>query len=273
MICHVGVLARPDLETQFSGINMSEYILDQMTWATVKETRFETAVLPWGATEAHNLHLPYGTDTFQAVAVGLESCRRASERGARVVLLPAIPFGVHTQQEDIRLTINMNPSTQELVLRDLIDSLENAGVRKLVILNGHGGNSFRQMIREIQTSTSVFLCEANWYMLGNKEEIFEHQGDHAGEMETSVMMHIKPDLVLPLEKAGSGAERTFKIKALRERRVWAPRKWSEVTDDTGVGDPSSSSADKGVRYLEQVLEELSKFLIDLDASDPTNLYT
>jgi len=251
---------------------MSAFILDQMTWATVRETRFETAVLPWGATEAHNLHLPYGTDTFQAEAVGRESCRSACEKGGRVVLLPAIPFGVHTQQEDIRLTINMNPSTQELVLRDLIESLENAGVKKLVILNGHGGNSFRQMIREIQASTSVFLCEANWYMLGNKEDIFENQGDHAGEMETSVMMHIKPDLVRPLEEAGSGAERKFRIKALRERRVWAPRKWSEVSGDTGVGDPSASSAGKGARYFEQVTDELAEFLVDLDAADIDDLY-
>jgi len=246
--------------------------LAHLTWKTVRDTDFEVAVLPWGATEAHNLHLPYGTDTFQAEAIGNAACKKAHEHGARVVLLPAVPFGVHTQQEDIRLTINMNPSTQELVLRDLVESVENAGVRKLVILNGHGANSFRQMIREIQASTDVFLCEANWFVLGNAKTIFDDPGDHAGEMETSIMMHLYPELVRPLSEAGRGIGRQFRIKALRDKRVWAPRKWSEVTDDTGVGDPAASTAEKGKAHFDEVAAELSQFLVELDKADLNDLY-
>src|SRR5688500_14983254 len=85
------------------------YILAETTWKTVRETRYEVAVLPWGATEAHNFHLPYATDTIQCDALAAESARVAWEAGARVVVLPTVPFGVQTTQLDIPLCLNMNP--------------------------------------------------------------------------------------------------------------------------------------------------------------------
>ena len=130
---------------------MSEpFLLSDTTWKTVRDTKYEVAILPWGATEAHNFHLPYGTDSYEASHIAAESARRAWNAGAKVVVLPGIPFGVNTGQLDIRLCINMNPSTQAAVLTDVVRSLEGQGIPKLVILNGHGGNDFRQMIRELQ---------------------------------------------------------------------------------------------------------------------------
>ena len=119
------------------------YILSDTTWKTVRGTDYEVAVLPWGATEAHNFHLPYGTDAYEASHVAAESAKKAWNAGARVAVLPTIPFGVNTGQLDIPLCLNLNPSTQSLVLRDLATALAGQGVPKLVILNGHGGNDFR----------------------------------------------------------------------------------------------------------------------------------
>src|SRR5258707_15534090 len=137
--------------------SMRPYILDELTWKTVRDTRYDVAVLPWGATEAHNYHLPYTTDNMQAEAVAGLAAERAWQRGAKVVVLPVVPFGVNTGQLDIPLCINMNPSTQALVLRDVAKSLAGQGIPKLVVLNGHGGNDFRQMIRELQPNVSMFL--------------------------------------------------------------------------------------------------------------------
>jgi len=95
------------------------YILDELTWKTVRDTRYEVAVLPWGATEAHNYHLPYTTDNIQAEQVAARAAERAWQRGAKVVVLPGVPFGVNTGQLDIPLCINMNPTTQALLLRDV----------------------------------------------------------------------------------------------------------------------------------------------------------
>jgi creatinine amidohydrolase len=122
---------------------MPDYLLSSSTWKTVGQTPYEVAVLPWGATEAHNFHLPYGSDTIQAERVAALAAERAWSAGASVVVLPAVPFGVNTTQLDIKLTINVNPSTQAAVLADIVSSLESHGIEKLVILNSHGGNDLK----------------------------------------------------------------------------------------------------------------------------------
>ncbi|HET7622444.1 MAG TPA: creatininase family protein, partial [Gemmatimonadaceae bacterium] len=85
------------------------YIIAESNWQTVRDTPYSVAVLPWGATEAHNYHLPYATDIIESEAVAAEAARMAWDAGARVAVLPAVPFGVNTGQLDIKLCINMNP--------------------------------------------------------------------------------------------------------------------------------------------------------------------
>jgi creatinine amidohydrolase len=248
------------------------YVLAETTWKSVRDTRYEVAILPWGATEAHNYHLPYGTDNIETERVVVESARIAWEAGARVIFLPTIPFGVNTQQLDIKFTVNLNPSTQALVLEDIARGLSDQGIPKLVVLNGHGGNDFRQMIRELQVDVEIFLCTLNWYDLFAWDEFSEKPGDHAGELETSLMLHLAPELTLPLSEAGTGSARDFTVKAFKEKWAWAPRLWTQVTTDTGVGDPSLASAEKGQRFFEAVTEKIAGFLIDLAAADTSALY-
>ena len=248
------------------------YILNELTWKTVRDTRYEVAVLPWGATEAHNLHLPYSTDNIETERIAALAARHASEHGARVVVLPVVPFGVNTGQLDIPLCLNMNPSTQAAMLRDLATALAGQGVPKLVILNGHGGNDFRQMIRELQPAVSLFLCTVNWYQVMDPNAFFAEPGDHAGELETSVMLHVAPELVAPLSDAGPGRARRFTTAGLRERWAWAPRRWRQVTDDTGVGNPAAATPEKGRKYVEAVSEKIGGFLVDLARADAGEMY-
>ncbi len=247
-------------------------LLAESSWKTVRDAHYDVAVLPWGATEAHNYHLPYATDTIQTEAVAAESARVARAAGARVIVLPAVPFGVNTGQLDIPLCVNMNPTTQMMVLQDIAESVSRAGVRKLVILNGHGGNDFRQMIRELQPDTEVFLCTVNWYSCVNPAPFFTEPGDHAGELETSMMMHLAPELVRPLHEAGPGRARRSKVKGLREGWAWAPREWTRVTDDTGVGNPAQATAEKGAQFFEAVTRQIGGFLVELAQADREDLY-
>ena len=233
---------------------------------------FEVAVLPWGATEAHNRHLPYATDNFESDSVAIASASRAWDRGARVLVLPCVPFGVNTGQREVPFCLNMMPSTQMAIIRDLLPSLQDHGIRKLVILNGHGGNDFKQIIRELQPSTSMVLAQVNWWQFVPTADYFERAGDHAGELETSMMLHLHPDLVRPLESAGPGKARANRVAAFREGRAWMPRPWVKVTDDTGVGDPSASSADKGAAYFAAVSNGIGAFLVDLANADPEAIY-
>ncbi len=248
------------------------YVLAETTWKSVRETHYDVAILPWGATEAHNYHLPFGTDNIETDAIAVEAARIAWAAGAGVIVLPTFPLGVNTQQLDIKLTLNLNPSTQALVLEDLARGLADQGIPKLLILNGHGGNDFRQMIRELQVDVEIFLCTLNWYTLFPWHEHFDEPGDHAGELETSLMLYLKPELVLPLSEAGTGSARDFKIEAFREKWAWTPRQWTQVTADTGVGDPSRASADKGQQLFSDVTAKIAGFLIDLAAADTSDLY-
>ena len=249
------------------------YILPETPWKTVKDTPYEVAILPWGATEAHNYHLPYATDVYESDRVATESARLAWEAGAKVVVLPTVPYGVNTGQLDLRLTINMNPSTQAALLHDVADSLNRQNVRKLVIINSHGGNDFKQMIRELQPQfPDLLFCTINWWQIIDQKAYFEERDDHAGEMETSVMLYIAPDLVLPLSEAGDGGARRFRIRGLRERWAWTPRAWTAVTKDTGVGNPKKGTPEKGKKYLEAVTKAISGFLVDLAAADARELY-
>jgi creatinine amidohydrolase len=250
------------------------YLLNEINWEMVKNTEYEIAILPWGATEAHNYHMPYGTDNIQNEYIAAEAARIAWEKGVKVVVLPNIPFGVNTQQLDIKLTINMNPSTQAFVLRDVTDTLWNQGIRKLIVFNGHGGNDFRQMIREIKADyPDFFICSINWY-LADKHwgNYFEDTGDHAGEMETSIMMNIAPDLLLPLDKAGDGKSRKLKFAGREEGWLWAPREWTSVTKDTGIGNPEKATPEKGKQYLDTSINKIADFLVELNESSPADIY-
>ena len=248
------------------------YVLSEVAWHASRDIAYEVAILPWGATEAHNRHLPFGTDSIQVESIAIEAARLGWEAGARPIVLPTIPLGVNAQQLGTPLTLNMNPSTQAKLLEDVGASLDRHAVPKLLILNGHGGNDFRQMIRELQPRTRVFLCTANWYTAVEPASYFDTPGDHAGELETSVMLHVSPNLVLPLGEAGEGRAKVFRVRGLRDGLAWAPRDWARVTEDTGVGDPSAASDAKGRRFFAAVTEALSVFITELADADVDDLY-
>lgn len=249
------------------------YIIGETNWGQIRSVEYEVAVLPWGATEAHNYHLPYETDNIQLNCLAAESARIAWDEGTKVGVLPCVPFGVNTGQLDIPFCINMNPTTQTAVLADVIESLSRQGISKLIVLNGHGGNNFRQQLRELQVRfPEVFLCTVDWFGVINSNDIFDDPGDHADEVETSLMMQIAPDLVMGLENAGDGSTNQSRIKAIREGWAWAQRDWLKATNDTGSGDPSKATADKGKELIEALSKKLAAFYIELAQSDLSNLY-
>ena len=138
---------------------MRHYLLAETNWKNLKGAKIDLAILPWGATEAHNYHMPYATDVIEADQIAAEAARIAYEKGAKLIVLPTIPFGVNTGQKDILLDININPSTQLSILNDIIEVLNHQGIYKLMILNSHGGNDFKSMIRELGLKfPKMFAC-------------------------------------------------------------------------------------------------------------------
>jgi creatinine amidohydrolase len=253
---------------------MKPYVLEQTNWKQVKNDKYQVAILPWGATEPHNYHLPYGTDSLETAKIAEEAAEKAWKKGAKIMVLPTIPLGVQNPgQINLPFCLHTNPSTQTLIFKDIVEALNSQGIKKLVLMNGHGGNDFKPMIREIQPQFPEMLISlVEWFKILNLSEYFEEDGDHAGEMETSVILHYFPHLVLPLEEAGDGNAKLSILKGIHDKTAWIPRKWDKVSEDTGVGNPKRASAEKGKKYLEDVTSKIAEFFIEFAECDLENLY-
>jgi len=246
--------------------------LANANYAEIRTTQFEVAVLPFGATEPHNLHLPYATDTLEATRIGERTCQAAAERGGKVILLPTIPYGTETNMREFPLALNLNPSTLGTVIGDLVESLLQSGIRKILLLNSHGGNDFKPLLRELygQTAAHLFLC--NWYqMIGDKYfDIFEHAEDHAGEMETSFGLAYFPELVAHDDSgqltADDGECRSMRFEALNQGWVSISRPWHLLTTNSGAAYPHAASPQKGEQLMNLIVDRLSTFLVELSES-------
>jgi creatinine amidohydrolase len=240
------------------------YLLIEANHRQLTATPPCVAILPWGATEAHNWHLPYGTDVIEATKVAERAAELAHERGARIVVLPTIPFGNDEQQLDQACTISFTTPTASAILHDVARSLVRQGIDRMLILNAHGGNQFQPLVRDVQSHHGLLIVVANFYEMapGVKKSVFERPGDHADEMETSLLLHLCPDLV-ELTHAGPGERHPFAIHGLNQPGVWTPRPWSKIHPDTGSGDPSRATAEKGKQFFQAVTEALAELLANL----------
>ena len=248
---------------------MNDWVLSEQNHAFIASKKWDVVVLPFGATEPHNVHMPYGTDIFQVEEVGRRACERAYRRGGNVLLLPAMPFGVNTNHLKVPggLALSVTPTTLLKLLTDLVESLSRQGIRKMVLLNGHGGNELKPLTRELFHKTDMFLCVCDWFRVAADQypRLFTAPGEHADEMETSMGMAFFPQWMKPAV-AGSGAAKAIRFEAIRKGWVGITRPWHLLTEDTGVGDPAAATAGKGHELMGIVVERLGDFLYELAVS-------
>ncbi len=170
------------------------------------------------------------------------------------------------------LAMNLNPSTLNQVITDLVASLVGSNVRKIVLLNSHGGNDMKPLLRELcdKTEGQLFLC--NWFQVlaDIYHDIFEVPEDHAGEMETSFALAFFPELVRLNEDgslaADDGAIRPTRFEAVNQGWVSITRQWHLLTTNSGAGNPHAATAEKGKQLMEKLVERLSSFLVELSDS-------
>ena len=249
------------------------WILAETHYGYIKQNPYEVAVLPLGATEPHNLHLPYGTDLFEGTLIGEKVCEAAHRQGGNVVLLPTVPYGTETNMVEFPLAMNLNPSTLTHVIADLVESCVESGIQKVVLLNSHGGNDFKPVLRELcnETEAHLFLCD--WFRCIGDEyfNIFEHDEDHAGEMETSFALKYFPGLVARNEDgslaADDGARTPLRFEALQKGWVSLTRPWHLLTSNSGSGYPHAATAEKGEKLMNLVVERLASFLVELSSAE------
>ena len=252
-----------------------EIDLSVSTYGVTRPLEYDVVILPWGATEPHNLHLPYLTDAILAHDVAVDAAQLAlNSYEVRTMVLPPVAMGAQNPgQRDLKFCIHYRYDTQRAILADTVASLHHQGFCKLLIINGHGGNTFKSMIRDLAVDFPNFLIlSSEWFNVLPAKEWFDEPGDHADELETSVMMHYHPELV-NLSEAGSGHANAYALKSLREKTAWLPRHWTRVSKDTGIGNPQLATAEKGRRYAEAIVQKYALMLNELAAiKDEQDLY-
>src|SRR3954453_5827693 len=246
-----------------------DFVLAEQTHQFIRSQSWDTAVLPFGATEPHNFHMPYGTDNFQVEELGRRAVGYAYGKGAKILLLPTMPFGVNTNHLKVpgALALSVTPTTLLKLITDLTDALYRQGIRKLVLLNGHGGNELKPLTRELHHRTDVFLCVCDWYRVAADQypKLFEKPGEHADEVETSLGLAFFPELVRP-DRAEDGAAKPCRFEPVTRGWVSATRPWHLVSRNTGLGDPRAATAEKGRALMQVLTERIGRFLAELAAA-------
>lgn len=251
------------------------FVLNQQHHHFVRQQKWQAAVLPFGATEPHNLHLPYGIDCFQVEAIATRACQFAWDKGAKVLQLPVVPFGVNTNYFEIpgAVALSVMPTTLLAILTDITDSLRRQGIKRLILLNGHGGNELKPLLRQLHPNCGLFLALCDWFRMGADivSKVIETPGEHADETETSLGMALVPDWV-ELDLADDGATRKSTIEAINKGWLSITRPWHIATSNTGVGDPAKSTAEKGKKLLEQIGDRLGQALYDVATTPDSKLF-
>jgi len=209
-------------------------------------------IVPLGATEAHGIHLPLGTDTFQPQWV---ADRLAEKIGALVA--PALPYGNHSSTRNMPGTINLQFDTLRAVMRDILFSLADNGVKRILLLSGHAGSAHMTAIREaakdlvaLRPVKVMFLTDydlAGEY--GSRCGVDPHDG-HGGAMETARVMAIRPDTVRSRMVKGEFVDPGYLV--LPNPEICFPQGMA--------GDPSTASAEMGEKMNLYIVDRLAELI-------------
>lgn len=220
-----------------------------------------TVLIPFGATEQHGSHLPLNTDTLEAFEVG----RKLGQR-RHIFIAPAVPYGVCRSTANHPGTISLTTATLRALAVDLVSSLYRQGLRNFILLTGHAGGTHTSTLIDageelLQRFVDIRVAVLTEYMLAAREGrgIIETQDDsHAGEIETSRILHSHPHLV-----KGQGVREypTFPVGILvRDKQAcWPGGVW---------GDPTKATAEKGARLEEAVVAALDRLVAELERGEP-----
>jgi creatinine amidohydrolase len=229
----------------------------------------KVVILPVAATEQHGPHLPTGTDTFI-----LEGILRAAARSGaptRGIALPLQPVGWSIEHGDFPGTLSLDAECLVAAWLDLGRWVKRSGARRLLILNSHGGNSpvVSLAAMRMRAELGMLVATTDWEGLARPGELAPagapKQDWHAGWIETSVMLHLRPDLVA-MEQASSGS-----LRHPVGLPPYGPAPWAWMTSDLSshgvIGDPRCASAELGARLLERAIAGLGE-LLDRMAAAP-----
>jgi creatinine amidohydrolase len=229
-----------------------------MTDFSVGILQTQTVILPVGSVEEHGIHLPLATDTM-----GVYELAKRAAQTMGVFVAPPVAYGVLRSTRDHPGSVGISAGTLRAMIRDITYSLFSQGLRRFIIISGHGGSMHLAALREIgeiliEELDGIVMAVVSMPDLireGGARWIETHGDSHAGEVETSIMMYIKPHLI----RGTSPAEfPTFPEPILvRDRRRYWP--------GGGWGDPGKGRVDKGKKLTEVCVESIADLVRRIEA--------
>lgn len=228
-------------------------MLHEMSWTEAKEyfMKNDIVILPVGSNEQHGPQNPLGTDHLIAKAIAEETAKRTG-----VLCLQVIPFGVSSHHRQFWGTIYISSKTFQDYVKEVCVALNYYGVRKIVIVNGHGGNlhALMEIARELREK-GVFVSIFQWWSAANKllPDLFKpEERSHACSEETSMNLALHPHLV----DMGKAVDEEPRKHIVQTEGVTLPLDTVDYTSSGVFGKSTTASAEKGKKVLEAVVIEL-----------------
>ena len=251
-------------------MDMTKILYREMTWPEVKEAAAQgrVALVPVGSTEQHGYHLPTMTDIFLCYEV----CKRVAQRMPNdAVVLPPVNYGYNEHHLDLPATIHIDYKPWIDFVLSICKSLVHHRFKKIIVVNGHGSNHMlAEIVARRTTLETDAICASVTYLSLARDElmkILEGESSHAGELETSLMFYLAPEMV-DMTKA-------VKDISFQEsnyiKYTWSPSNpsqgvvrfmdwWSRMSKTGVLGDPTKSTPEKGKKILEAIVEDLAGFV-------------
>ena len=221
----------------------------KITLKTVKR-----AIIPVGSLEQHGAHLPVSTDSLIAEYIA----KLLSEKVGAFVL-PVISYGVSFEHKPM-FNVSLRNSTLSTMLCDTCISLAENRIREIIILNGHHGNTgaLQYIPQEIQSKIPSYV---NIHIL-HYWQMMTPEFDHAGEVETSLVLAIAPELV-HMDRAMPNSKDLSKSRAAYNSLTNAPGSFPKITGNGVWGDPMKATASKGDKLIKEIIANLTKTIDEL----------
>ena len=249
-----------------------EYLLAKMPWPKVEAAlrKSDIAIIPVGSTEQHGRHIPVDNDHF----VAFQMARQVAERllpKLSVVVCPPVSYGISPHHMGFPGTITLTTETFTAMMKEIVRALVKHGFRKILIINGHGGNTaaLQSVISDMRLETGAYLYQTNWWEIGS--DIINKTCDppvfHAEETETSVALALDQTIVMSEAKDEFPQTESSFVKY----DVCAPGPqvraalpgMRTITSSGTIGYASKGSKEKGTKIMDVVTERICNFLLEI----------